>query len=570
MHVPHHDLAAATTPWGLIRRVLRPGTGRLVAAVTALAVAAVVHMVLPWFLARIVDDGLVPGNRSALLAWSLGMFAVSLVNPLAYVIGYRQMALAEAEAQRRIARRLTERLCARAGRDGRRVPAGDVVNLVTGDSHATASTFSTAGHGAMNLVAFVLGTVLVWRIHPWLGVTIALGVVATTLIAGPLLGMLQRRQRDYRDELAGLTAQAADVTAGLRVLRGIGGEERFLRRYRRQSRQLRNSAYRVTDPNSWTQALQQAVPLAYLAAVTWLGARLALSGTISVGELSAAFGYATGLIMYSGSLLGNAHAVVAAHVGAGRLVTALAAGDGASAGSGVSADLAVPAGSGVSADLAAPAANGEPLPPGDLRDDRTGLVIPAGKLTVVVTDRTAQAAAALERLAGYGQTDGVTWGGRALTGIEPDGRRQKVMLVADDDYLFAGTLRDVLNAPDDDTALAALDTASAADVLSQLGGTLNGVVADRGRNLSGGQRQRLALARAIAARPPVLLAVEPTSAVDATTESRIAERLAAARRCGTTVVVSSSRLWLAKADHVVRINGHTGGLVAALTREVAP
>ncbi|WP_196777686.1 ABC transporter transmembrane domain-containing protein [Lentzea aerocolonigenes] len=562
MRIPGHDsadLSAATTPWGLIGRVLRPGAGRMVVAVVALGVAAVVHMVLPWFLARIVDDGLVAGNRGDLLAWSLGMFAVSLINPVAYVIGYRQMALAEAEAQRHTADRLTERLCERAGRDGRRVPAGDIVNLVTGDNHATASTYSTVGHGAMNLIAFVLGTVLVWRIHPWLGVTIGLGVLATTLIAGPLLGLLQRRQRDYRDELAGLTGQAADVTAGLRVLRGIGGEERFLQRYRRQSRQLRDSAYRVTDPSSWTQALQQAVPLAYLAAVTWLGARLALSGAISVGELSAAFGYATGLIMYSGSLLGNAHAVVAAHVGAGRLVAALASPDGTAPGS------------------------SEAAPYGDLRDDRTGLVIPAGKLTVVVADRTAQAAAALERLAGYGAPDAdVTWSGRALSGMEPEEMRRQVMLVADDDYLFAGALRDVLNAPDDETALAALHTASADDVLAQLGDALQGTVADRGRNLSGGQRQRLALARAIAARPPVLLAVEPTSAVDATTESRIAERLAVARRHHTTVVVSSSRLWLARADHVVRITSgeHTGGdgraaarpggLVAAQTRKVAP
>ncbi|MGW0845349.1 ABC transporter transmembrane domain-containing protein [Streptomyces sp. NPDC002787] len=564
MPVPYHDtadLSSATTPWGLIGRVLRPGAARMVLAVVALGAAAVVHMVLPWFLARIVDEGLVARDRGALLAWSLGMFAVSLINPLTYVIGYRQMALAEAEAQRRTADRLTERLGERAGREGRRIPAGDMVNLVTGDNQATASMYSTVGHGAMNLIAFVLGTVLVWRIHPWLGVTIGLGVVATTLIAGPLLGRLQRRQRDYRDELADLTGQAADVTAGLRVLRGIGGEERFLQRYRRQSRRLRDSAYRVTDPSSWVQALQQAVPLGYLAAVTWLGARLALSGAISVGELSAAFGYATGLIMYSGSLLGNAHAVVAAHVGAARLVAALAVADDAAGGS------------------------GEPTPYGDLRDARTGLVIPAGRLTVVVADRTEQAAAALERLAGYGGPDAdVTWDGRPLSGVEPQEMRRGVMLVADDDYLFAGPLRDVLNAPDDETALAALDTASADDVLAQLGGTLEGAVADRGRNLSGGQRQRLILARAIAARPQVLLVVEPTSAVDATTESRIAERLAAARRHSTTVVVSSSPLWLARADHVVRLTGdeHTGGdghvgeaarsggLVATRTRKGAP
>ncbi|MFE9609919.1 ABC transporter transmembrane domain-containing protein [Streptomyces sp. NPDC006012] len=540
-------LVAAGSPGRLIAWVLRLQAGRMAVAVIALAAAAVVHMVLPWFLARIVDEGLIAGDRDALISWSLGMFAVSLVNPLCYMLGYRQMALAEAEVQRRIADSLTDRVSRQTGQEGQRSAAGDMVNLVTGDNQATASMCSTFGHGMMNLIAFVLGTVLVWRIHPSLGITLGLGVVATTLIAGPLLGRLQRRQQDYRQELADLTGQAADVTAGLRVLRGIGGERRFFERYRRQSRRLRDSAYRMTDSSSWVYALQQTVPLAYLASVTWLGARLALSGAISVGELSAAFGYATGLIMYSGSLLGNAHAIVAAHVGAGRLVAALTSADDA------------------------PREGGELPPYGDLRDARTGLEARAGKLTVVVAERTAQAAEALGRLAGHGGPDaGVTWGGPPPTRIGAEGTRRQALLLADDDYLFAGTLRDVLNAPHDAAALAALDAACATDVLAQLGGTLDGAVADRGRNLSGGQRQRLMLARALAARPAVLLAMEPTSAVDATTESRIAERLRAARQGSTTVVVSSSPLWLARADHVVRItdaeNTGTDGYPAGAAR----
>lgn len=549
-------LRGTTTARGLIGQVLRPGVRRMAVAEVALAAAAVVHMVLPWFLARIVDRGLIAGDRGALLSWSLGMFAVSLINPVCYVIGYRQMALAEAEAQRRTAEWLTDRISAQAGRGEPRLTSGEIVNLVTIDNQATASMYSTLGHGAMNLVASVLGTILVWRINPWLGITIVLGVVATTLIAGPLLSRLQRRQRDYREELADLTGQAADVTAGLRILRGIGGERRFLQRYREQSQRLRESAYRVTDPNSWVQALQQAVPLAYLAAVTWLGARLALSGAISVGELSAAFGYATALVMYSRSILGNARAVVAAQVGAGRLVAALTSGDGE------------------------PDVDGEPAPVGDLYDARTGLVVPYGKLTVVVADRTARAASALRRLAGYDGPDAdVTWAGHPLSRFGTPELRRQVLLLDNDDYLFAGTLRDVLNAPDDEIALAALDTACAADVLTNLGGDLDGAVADRGRNLSGGQRQRLTLARALAARPPVLLAVEPTSAVDATTESRIAERLTAARRRETTVVVSSSPLWLARADHVVRlvedgVTGRSGArdselMVSRTTRGVA-
>ena len=71
----------------------------------------------------------------------------------------------------------------------------------------------------------------------------------------------------------------------------------------------------------------------------------------------------------------------------------------------------------------------------------------------------------------------------------------------------------------------ALATASTDDILEALPDGLDTVVAERGRTFSGGQRQRLVLARALAGDPEILVLVEPTSAVDAHTEARIAARL---------------------------------------------
>ena len=93
--------------------------------------------------------------------------------------------------------------------------------------------------------------------------------------------------------------------------------------------------------------------------------------------------------------------------------------------------------------------------------------------------------------------------------------------------------------------------ANAEDVYDALPGGWQGVLDERGRGLSGGQRQRVVLARALAAEAPILVLVEPTSAVDAHTEARIAERVAAVRRGRTTVVITVSPLWLHHADRVV-------------------
>ncbi|MDQ3095088.1 MAG: ATP-binding cassette domain-containing protein, partial [Actinomycetota bacterium] len=78
-------------------------------------------------------------------------------------------------------------------------------------------------------------------------------------------------------------------------------------------------------------------------------------------------------------------------------------------------------------------------------------------------------------------------------------------------------------------------------------------VEERGRSLSGGQRQRIVLARALAAEPEILVLVEPTSAVDAHTEARIASRLRKHRAGRTTVVTTASPLMLDQADEVVLI-----------------
>lgn len=119
-----------------------------------------------------------------------------------------------------------------------------------------------------------------------------------------------------------------------------------------------------------------------------------------------------------------------------------------------------------------------------------------------------------------------------------------------DPRLFSGPLRRELGGVDDDALLEALEVADARDALAAVEGGIDGELEERGRSLSGGQRQRLALARALLRDPEVLVLVEPTSAVDAHTEARIAGRLAAHRKGRTTVVVTASPLLLDHADVV--------------------
>jgi ABC-type multidrug transport system fused ATPase/permease subunit len=124
--------------------------------------------------------------------------------------------------------------------------------------------------------------------------------------------------------------------------------------------------------------------------------------------------------------------------------------------------------------------------------------------------------------------------------------------------LFSGTLRSELdpwNRADDSEILEAISVADAEDVLEALPDGLDTTVDERARSFSRGQRQRLVLARAVLADAEILVLVEPTSAVDAHTEARIARRLRGFRTGRTTVIVATSPLLLDQADRVVLIEG---------------
>lgn len=510
-------------PWRYLWYVARAQTGLVTLGFVLLSISGAAWILLPWTISKIVDEVLLAGTAERLLPWSIALVVVAIASSGVFVGGYRALFMAESHARVRTVRNLTDHLN-RAGTGVRgAVSPGEMVNLSTADAHKTGSFVFQLGFGWMGVVMMGVGSGLLWNASPALGLVTAGGVLFIGFVVGPVLSRLQHHQIAYRSSVATLTGQASDVVGGLRVLRGVGGEAQFSHRYQTASTDLREAGYGVATADSWVQGLRASLPLALIAAVTWVGARLALDGSITVGELTAAFGVTALVAQHSGAMIGMAQSVIAAQVASRRLTAFFATR------------------SDITDEGAARGAVGA------LRDPESGLAIEPGRLTVVVSAEAKPAEAALERLARYRES-GAEWGGMPLSELALDEVRERVLLLRED-YLFAQSLGETLRV-DEAKALAAIEAACAADVYSSLGSTFNGEVANGGRNLSGGQRQRLRLARALAADAEILLAVEPTSAVDAHTESLIAERVSADRAGRTTAVVTASPLWLARADLV--------------------
>ena len=146
--------------------------------------------------------------------------------------------------------------------------------------------------------------------------------------------------------------------------------------------------------------------------------------------------------------------------------------------------------------------------------------------------------------------------GRAADRLAESTYRSQVIVAPHHDTLFTGTIAQNLTAVGAPRSGwdEALQAAGCTDVVDGLGG-LDAPIGERGSRLSGGQRQRVALARALAVDAPVLVLHDPTTAVDAVTESSIADGLRAARRGRSTILLTNSPALLAVCDRIVDLGG---------------
>ncbi|REK91244.1 ABC transporter ATP-binding protein [Streptomyces inhibens] len=492
-------------------------------------------MLPPYVLSRAIDEGLAPGRMPALIGWTAVLLAVGVLNAWLGIMRHRTMTRVRMDATFRTVRAIVAHTLRLGAALPRKATAGEVVTIGIGDVGVISQTLTMTGPGVGAVLAYVVVAVLLLAVSPLLAVVVLLGVPLLAVLVGPLLGRLQGVETRYRERQSGLAARLTDLVGGLRVLGGLGGKEVFADRYRRESQALRSEGYRVGSVTSWIQALGVGLPTLFLAAVTWLAARMAAQGTITVGELVAVYGYAAALVVPVSFFIEGGYDLTRGLVAARRVVRFL--------------DLEPDSADGR---RTAAAAQDAPEAASVLRDPASGVEVVPGLLTALAATRPAESAAVVDRLGRFADS-AATWGALRLDEIALSRIRDRILVADNEADLFAGTLREVVGGRQDRTEEAidrAVRAALAEDIVRGLPDGLDSVVEAQGRNLSGGQRQRLRLVRALLADPEVLLAVEPTSAVDAHTEAGIAARLHSARAGRTTVVTSTSPLLLDRADLV--------------------
>ena len=532
----------------------------------------------PWIFGRAIDAGVVGADPGAI---ALGAGVLLVVTAIGAVFGISLHTLVVRSWLISLygTTMMVTRKAAQMGHVlPRRSPTGEILSVASSDSDEFGAMTEIIARAGSQLVSFLAVAAIVMATSPKLGVTVLLAAPVLVGVALPFLRPLHRRQEVERARNSELTSMATDIVAGLRILRGIGGERTFGRNYATQSQSSRAAGVSAGIWQAVIEALGVLFSGVFLVLLLWLGTREVLAGRLTIGELISFLGYGLYLIGPIRTFFEFAQKITRSLVSARKAIA-----------------IFEPAPPWRDRDL--------PLrldPAAAPTDGRSGFTARPGELTVVVSAVPEESARLADRLGRYLPADtepvseelGEGLKGRAAREARAERARRRAEIAARDaeqtrgpwgaslgnvdladatladvrrtilvsdtgSQLFAGTLQDAVDPHrrlTREQAEEAVLAANAEDVYDALPGGWQGVLDERGRGLSGGQRQRVVLARALAADAPVLVLVEPTSAVDAHTEARIAERVARLRTGRTTIVCTVSPLWLHHADRVVLLD----------------
>lgn len=530
--------------WRLLGRLL--STNRRTLAVAALAgigwqlAGLVVPVIVGWTVERGIEDGV----RSAVWLGAAGLLALGAVEAACAALRHWMACTAymDTSAQLRVA--LTEAALGLDDDASDRFSAGEIVARETSDTDTVGGLFDSFGHTVAQLVSTPVILVILALIDPILAVAVGVIVPLSVVVTWRYSVVWERRSALAQASMGTTVEYAQEVVEAGKVIRGIGAQMTTTEQFAVRSAELRRHSTSLA--NLWVifEPLLEALSVLPVGVVLWVGGTRVINGDAPLGGIVTAVGlvlFLSGPVRTVGQRILTLQASLAS---ADRVVEVLRAAtprdtDGGSAGV---ADAAIP---GPQLDVRAEglvvgkrASDGIELVRGDMR-------VRAGELAVLSGRTGSGKSTLLAVVAGLRQPLGgeLMLDGRPYRDWPSSALRRRLVLCGPTPFLFAGSLRENVRfaAPDADEQRVrqALDLAQC-DFVAELPDEIDTVIGERGVTLSGGQRQRLAIARAVVARPSVLLLDSATSALDAETEERLVDALRASLADTAIVIVSDN------------------------------
>ena len=409
-------------------------------------------------------------------------------------------------------------------------------------------------------VLTVVSVTAVLFVYQWQLALIALAITpALVVLAYRYSHVSHPTLRDVQQRLADVATVAEENIVGVHVVKAFAQEPAEEEKFRERSERVFRQTVRANRQRAVYVPLISFVPLLAQAAVLLIGARMVGHGTLSVGDFIS-FNLYLGMLVMPLRSLGM-------WIGQAQRATA--------SGERIFQVMDEPK-------EVADAPDAVELPPGPglVRFERVSfgyeaarpvldgidLLVPPGR-TVALIGHTGSGKTTLTSLVPrfYDVTAGqVTVDGADVRDVTLASLRRSIAVISQDPFLFSDTVRAniAFGAADlsDDEVERAARAAQAHEFVERLPDGYDTIIGERGITLSGGQRQRLAIARALAVEPRILILDDATASVDASTEAQIRVGLRAAMRNRTTLIIAHRLSTIALADEIVVLDA---GRVAA-------
>ena len=549
-----------------LAKLLRGHVGEAIAVFVLLLVQALCELSLPRYMSDIVNVGVVgseAGNSAYLGHMALVMFGFCLGSLAAAVLsGF-----------------IASRVAAAVARDLRR----DVYAKVMSFSPAEVNRFSQSSlitrctndvQQIQNMIVIMLRMVM---FAPVMGVVAVVQVMTmggglTWIVGAALLAVLgivavlftltMPRFKVMQSLVDRVNLLAREMLDGIMTIRAFGRQGHELKRFDAASGDLRDAQLFVNRAMTLMMPLMMLVMNVATVAIVWFGSRGVAAGAMQAGDMMAFISYAMMIVM--SFLIVSMVAVILprAEVSVGRVQEVLAM------------EPAV-------REPKHPVAPAADAPHGRLVFDHVGFHYPdaegnvvsdvsfattPGKVTAIVGS-TGSGKSTLVQLvprlydptAGTITLDGVDTRKMSLADL-----RSRVGYVPQQGFLFSGTIASNVAFGTDGASekdlLHAIDVAQATELVTEKEDGLQTAIAQGGTNVSGGQRQRLAIARALATHPEVLVLDDSFSALDYATDARLRQALAHEQADTAVLVVAQRIATVMGADQIIVLDdGHVVG-----------
>lgn len=555
-------VASYRSLWRL-RSYVRPYTRQMLVMLTCATLAVAASTLIPLVLEAVVNGPIHRGDRAALIPMFLLALGLGTLEA-ALIVGRRRVqSIAVQKVEREIRDDLYARLQRLPVQFHDRWQTGQLLSRTTTDLGTIRRFF---GFGAIFFIVDGLQYLAVMALLVATYVPLGVVAVVTTLPViylgkrfGAEYSQISRRVQDQQGDLATLTEEAA---SGMRVVKALGRGPLMQDRFGASARTLRGSALEMVKLRARFWGLLTLVPNLSMALAVLVGGIAVAHGSLSLGALVA---FTTLLVLLQFPIIDLGWILSMAQEAA------------------TAADRVYDVFDAAMVVEDRPGAVVHSVSKGRLVFEHVGFTYPGGAApvlrdinlaiepgeTVAIVGLTGSGKSTLACLPTrlYDVSSGrITLDGLDVRDMTIESLRQHVAVVFEDPVLFSMSVREnlVLGRPDASEAeiADALELAQAGFV-SDLPWGLDTRIGEQGMALSGGQRQRLALARAVLAKPSVLVLDDPLSALDVSTEALVEASLASVLGDMTGLLVVHRPSTVALADRVALLRD--GVLVAVGT-----